>query len=91
MQLVLDVQNTFMLAIQRALMAADPLWQEITDTFLAVVEAIFGGIADGIVTLFGTLIYDSTTGLTDLATWMIIFMAVSFALTIFYALFRKVA
>jgi hypothetical protein len=64
----------------------------IVDAFLDTIEALFGGIATGIVGMFETLIWDSVASeLTSLGTWMLIFMGFSFALTIFYALFRKVA
>ena len=64
---------------------------EITTAFLSTVTAIFGGIGESVLTLFEDLIYNSTDGLSTLAEWMIVFMGVSFALTIFYAIFRKVA
>jgi len=69
---------------------------EITGVFLDAVEAIFGGIGTGLVTVFNAVIWDPTLnsgngGLTNLAIWMLIFMGLSFALTIFYGLFRKVA
>lgn len=69
---------------------------QITKVFLDSVEAIFGGIGTGLVTVFNTVIWDptlndNTGGLTNLAIWMLIFMGLSFALTIFYGLFRKVA
>jgi hypothetical protein len=72
-------------------MTVASMGSSITTEFLEVVSALLGGIGTGISALFGTLIYDSTTGLTALGTWMIIFMGFSFALTIFYALFKKVA
>jgi hypothetical protein len=62
----------------------------IITVFLDTISALFAGIGEGIVTVFQTLIYDSVTGLTELAEWMLIFMGVSFALTIFYALLSKV-
>ena len=64
---------------------------ELVDTFLEVVSGLFEGIGDGIIELFATLIYDTEDGLTILAEWMLVFMAFSFAITIFYALWRKVA
>ena len=76
----------------------------ITNAFINTVTTIFGGIADSVVALFESIIItrdagvdtilntaDDVIGITDLAQWMIIFMGVSFALTIFYAIFRKVA
>jgi len=64
---------------------------EITTAFLDTISALFGGIADGVVNVFSTMIYSDVDGLTALGTWMIIFMGFSFAITIFYALFKKVA
>jgi len=64
---------------------------EITTAFLDTIAALFGGIADGVVNVFETMIYEEATGLTTLGTWMIVFMGFSFAITIFYALFRKIA
>ena len=64
---------------------------ELVDVFLDVVTGLFEGIGDGIMTLFTTLIYDAEDGITILAEWMLIFMGFSFAITIFYALWRKVA
>jgi len=83
---------------------------EITNAFLSTITALFGGIADGVVNVFETMIYpeiytagvdgilgtadDVATGtyaLSTLGTWMIVFMGFSFAITIFYALFRKIA
>lgn len=63
---------------------------QVVQTFLDTISALFGGIADGLVNVFSTLIYDGTA-LTPLAEWMLIFMGFSFALSIFYALWRKVA
>lgn len=70
--------------------------EAVTGAFLDAISAIFGGIGTGLMTVFNTIIWDPTLnagsgGLTDLAIWMLIFMGVSFALTIFYALFNKVA
>jgi hypothetical protein len=64
---------------------------DLTDTFLDTIAALFGGIATGIVGVFETLIWDVDTGLTVLGVWMVAFMGFSFALTIFYALLKKVA
>lgn len=63
---------------------------EITSAFLDTISAIFAEIGTGLVTVFETVIYDPTTGLTSLAQWMIVFMGVSFALTVFYMIARKV-
>lgn len=64
---------------------------EITSAFLDTISALFGGIADGLVNVFETMIYNDVDGLTVLGTWMLIFMGFSFAITIFYALFKKIA
>jgi len=78
---------------------------EITTVFLDTIQDLFGGIADGIVNLFTTMIYpvtdngvdgilgtaDDIHSLSTLGTWMLIFMGFSFAITIFYALFKKIA
>ena len=64
---------------------------EIVNTFLDTIQALFAGIGSGIIDVFEAVIYNSTDGLSVLGQWMLIFMGFSFALTIFYALFRKVA
>ena len=63
---------------------------EFVDTFLDVITSLFEGLGTGIMDLFTTLIYDGEE-LTVLAEWMIIFLGFSFAISIFYALWRKVA
>jgi len=70
--------------------------EDIVNAFLDATSALFAGIGDGVVTVFNTVIWDPTLnsgsgGLTNLAIWMLVFMGISFALTIFYGLFRKVA
>jgi hypothetical protein len=66
--------------------------EDIVNAFLDATSALFAGIGDGVVTVFNTVIYDPVTEtLTPLATWMLVFMGISFALTVFYGLFRKVA
>lgn len=63
---------------------------EVVSTFIETIQGIFEGVGTGIVGLFGELFYNSTTGLTSLASWLLVLMGISFALTIFWALFRKV-
>jgi len=66
--------------------------EDIVNAFLDATSALFAGIGDGIVTVFNTVIYDPVAEeLTPLAVWMLVFMGISFALTVFYGLFRKVA
>lgn len=62
----------------------------IVTAFLDAMTAVFAGVGDGIMTVFNTVIYNSTTGLTPLAEWGLIFMGIAFALGIFYAIFRKI-
>lgn len=68
---------------------------EIVQIFLDTIAALFAGIGDGLTDVFNTLIYVPAVGetpgyLTPFAEWMLIFMGFSFALTIFYAIWKKV-
>lgn len=63
---------------------------EVVQIFLDTLEALFAGIGTGIITVFETVIYNEIDGLSVLAEWMLIFMGFSFALSVFYMIFRKV-
>jgi len=64
---------------------------EVIGILLDAIEAVFAGIGTGLSTVFETVIYNQETGITTLGEWMIVFMGVSFALSVFYRLLRKVA
>ena len=63
---------------------------EIIGVFLEAIKTLLGGIGEGIVDVFNTLIYDPLTGLTPVATWAILFMGIGFALGIFRIILRKI-
>ena len=63
---------------------------DITDTFLEVISAIFEGIGTGLVDLFQTIMLTEEGGLNAMGIWIVIFMGLSFAVTITMRLIRKV-
>ena len=64
---------------------------EFVGVFLDTIGALFTGLGTSIMDIFSELIYNETDGLTILAEWMLVFMGFSFAIGIFFALWRKVA
>jgi hypothetical protein len=63
---------------------------DITTTFLQVISAIFEGIGTGLVDLFETIMLDGTGGLNEMGIWIVVFMGLSFAITVAMRLIRKV-
>ena len=62
----------------------------IIDTIMGAMTAVFGGFGTSLTTLFNTLIYDTTNGLTPFAEWTLIFVGLSVGMGIVYSLLRKV-
>lgn len=65
-------------------MAADVIGL-IMDALIAVGD----GIADFVISVFGTLVYDSATGLTDFASWGLIVLGFGLALSLFSMLVSR--
>jgi hypothetical protein len=63
---------------------------DITDTFLEVISEIFQGIGSGLVDLFETIMLTEDGGLSEMGIWIVVFMGLSFAVTITWRLLRKV-
>jgi len=63
---------------------------DITDNFLEVISEIFQGIGSGLVDLFKAVMLNETGGLSEMGIWIVVFMGLSFAVTITWRLLRKV-
>ncbi len=63
---------------------------DITTHFLQVISSIFQGIGTGFVDLFKTIMLNETGGLSEMGVWIVIFMGLSFAITIVWRLVKKV-
>lgn len=61
----------------------------IVETFLSAITALFGGVGEGIISLFETLIYNPTTGLTALAQWGLVFIGFGFVISILHMILRR--
>jgi hypothetical protein len=53
---------------------------EIVGVFLDAIEGMFQGVADTIVSLFDTLVYNSVDGLSGIATWSLVFGGIAIVL-----------
>lgn len=63
---------------------------DITTHFLEVISAIFQGIGTGLVDLFQTIMLTEEGGLNEMGIWIVVFMGLSFAITITMRLVKKV-
>lgn len=63
---------------------------DITTNFLQVISAIFQGIGTGLVDLFQTIMLTEEGGLNEMGIWIVVFMGLSFAVTITMRLIKKV-
>jgi hypothetical protein len=63
---------------------------DITDNFLEVISETFQGIGSGLVDLFKTIMLTEDGGLNEMGVWIVVFMGLSFAVTITWRLLRKV-
>lgn len=63
---------------------------KLIEVFIEVLTAVFQGIGEGFVDLWNTLILDSTGGLTTFAVWGIAMLSLGFAISIVYAILRKI-
>ena len=63
---------------------------DVISTIMDSLQAVFTGIGTSLTDLWESLIYDSSTGLTPFATWMLIFMGFSLGIGILFAVLRKV-
>ncbi len=63
---------------------------DITTNFLQVISSIFQGIGTGLVDLFKTIMLNQNGGLSEMGVWIVIFMGLSFAITIVWRLVKKV-
>lgn len=62
----------------------------IAEIFIDTVKALFAGIGSTIVDFFEDVVLTDGGALTAFAQWTIVFMAMSFVLTVVWALLRKV-
>lgn len=63
---------------------------DIITVIMDTVTAVFGGFGTGLSTLFETLIYESVNGLTDFATYMLVFLGFGIGMGVVTLLLRKV-
>lgn len=63
---------------------------DITDNFLQVTSEVFQGIGSGLVDLFKAVMLNEDGGLSEMGIWIVVFMGLSFAVTITWRLLRKV-
>ncbi len=63
---------------------------DITTNFLEVVSKIFQGIGTGLVDLFKAVMLKETGGLSEMGIWVVVFMGLSFAVTVTWRILRKV-
>lgn len=62
----------------------------VIDIVIDSAEALLAGLGGGLVTVFEVVIYNSTTGLTTIAEWMLVFLGLGIGLALFTAVIRKV-
>lgn len=62
----------------------------IVEIFVNTIKALFAGIGSTIVDFFEDVVLTEGGALTTFAQWTIVFMAMSFVLTIVWAILRKV-
>lgn len=62
----------------------------IVEIFVNTIKALFAGIGSTIVDFFEDVVLTDGGALTTFAQWTIVFMAMSFVLTIVWAILRKV-
>ena len=63
---------------------------EVISTIMGALGEVFSGFGTSLTTLFSTLIYDGTTGLTVFAEWTLVFAGFAMGTGILYALLNKV-
>lgn len=72
------------------LMDAGDISVTIITTIVNAIKSFFTGIADTLVTAFNSMFVNAEGGLTNIAIWGLAFLALGFASTIMWALFRKI-
>lgn len=62
----------------------------VISVIMDAVASVFTGLGTSITTLWETIVYDATTGLTPFAEWMLVFVGFAIGTGILYAILRKV-